>query len=109
MSTESGPDGSSSPLSTQHPGHSTPRLVTFRFTEEQFRLLLGVVLAAESPDELSNTVLMACKRPKDGVIAVPVPPNDADALCELVENTAGQDSRILELARLMTRQSSVPR
>lgn len=82
------------------------RIVTFRLTIEQFRLLLQVVLAADAPDDLANLVLMACKRPIDGIIAVPVPTDDANALCTLVRRRAGDDRSRTELAELMSSQAS---
>ena len=79
-------------------------MVTFRLTVEQFRLLLQVVLAADAPDDLANLVLMTCKRPKDGVIAVPLPAEDAGELTRLVGESAHLDSRNQELARVIARQ-----
>jgi len=82
-------------------------MVTFRLTIEQFRLLLQVVLATDAPDDLANLVLMACKRPKNGIIAVPVPEDDARALIRLVREMACVDDRCQELVRLMGRQTGV--
>ncbi len=80
-------------------------VTTLRFTIEQFQRLLDVVLAEETPDYLTNLVLMACTRPKDGIILVPVPPDDAAALRDLVQTRCGADPHLTELARLLTEQS----
>ncbi len=79
-------------------------MVTFRLTVEQFRRLLDVILADDTPDHLTNLVLMACTRPRDGIISVPVPLTDARAICALVDATPNRDDQIGEVAALLQRQ-----
>jgi len=79
-------------------------MVTYQFTVEQFQRLLSVVLANDAPDELANLVLLACTRPKNGVISVPVPSLDARALRELVQSRSIGEPALSALADLMARQ-----
>lgn len=79
-------------------------MVTFQLTVEQFQLLLNAVLATDAPDELTNLVLMACTRPHDGVISVPVPSDDAAALATVVRAKAAADPTLQALADLMATQ-----
>jgi hypothetical protein len=81
-------------------------MVTFRLTVPQFQELLGVILAAEAPDHLTNLVLMACSRPHDGIISVPVPPDDARALCALVESAAASEPSRRPLAESLRHQAA---
>lgn len=79
-------------------------MTTLRFTVEQFQWLLDVVLAEETPDYLTNRVLTACTRPKQGIILVPLPPGDAVALSSLVQARSGADPRLDELSRRLSEQ-----
>jgi hypothetical protein len=79
-------------------------MITFRLTVEQFRVLLEVVLGADAPDHLTNLVLMACSRPRDGVISIPVPPPDAAALRDLVAAKASEEPQLAGVAALMAKQ-----
>ena len=79
-------------------------MVTFRLTIPQFEQLLAVILRPEAPDHLTNLVLMACTRPRDGVIAVPVSLPDAKAICELVDAAANDEAVHVDFALLLDRQ-----
>jgi hypothetical protein len=81
-------------------------MITYRFTVEQFQRLLGVVLSDSAPDDLTNLVLMACTRPKNGVISVPVPLSDARALQDLVQSRSDRDPLLADIARLMAAQAA---
>jgi hypothetical protein len=80
--------------------------VTFRLTEGQFRTLLTVVLADDAPDDLTSLVLMACTRPHQGIIGVPIPAADAATLCALVRQASDQDPDLMPLITLLEAQSS---
>jgi hypothetical protein len=79
-------------------------MTTFRLTIAQFEQMLPVVLADETPDELTNLVLMACTRPRNGIISVPVPPEDARAIAALVSAAAAADAELIDLAVLFLEQ-----
>ena len=79
-------------------------MVTFRLTIPQFQQLLTVILRPQAPDYLTNLVLMSCTRPRGGIIAVPVPPDDARAICELVEVATDDEPEHAELVLLLQRQ-----
>lgn len=64
---------------------SETKLATFRLTIGQFQQLLEVLLAPEAPEDLSNRVLMACTRPHDGIISVPLPAAEAELISRLVD------------------------
>jgi len=59
-------------------------LVTFRLSVPRFQQLLRVVLAPDAPDHLANRVLMACTRPHDGIISIPLNADEATAVADLV-------------------------
>ena len=81
-------------------------MVTFRLTVPQFQQLLTVILRPEAPDHLTNLVLMVCTRPRDGIISVPVPPDDASAIRDLVAAAARDDPQNAELAALISDQAA---
>ncbi len=81
-------------------------MVTFQLSVEEFRLLLEIVLAEDAPDDLANLVLMACKRPRSGVIEVPVSAEEASVLCALVRSRVASNRARTGLADLMLRQAS---
>ncbi len=81
-------------------------MTTFRFTVEEFQRLLDVVLAEDAPDSLTNLILMACTRPRDGTTLVPIPAEDARALRDLVETAARRDPHLADLARLVAEQAT---
>jgi hypothetical protein len=83
-------------------------MVTFRLTVPQFQQLLTVILRPEAPDHLTNLVLMACTRPHDGIISVPVPADDASAIRDLVMVAAQDDPQHAGLAALIRGQATIP-
>jgi len=83
-------------------------MITFKLTVPQFQQLLELLLAPEAPDHLSNLVLLASTRPHDGIISVPVPPDDARAIHHLVEHVAQRDPTPRALAGLLAEQLSAP-
>ena len=83
-------------------------MVTFRFTVNQFERLLTVMLADETPDDLTSLVLMACTRVHDGIISVPVHPGEAEALVNLVGSAAVTRAEVADVAALMHEQMAAP-
>jgi hypothetical protein len=79
-------------------------MITFRFTVDQFERLLTVMLAEPTPDYLTNLVLMACTRVRDGIISVPVPPADAATIAALVDAAAQTHEHVAVIAALMRTQ-----
>ncbi len=79
-------------------------MVTFQLTVEQFQRLLSVILADDSPDQISDVVLLACTRPHEGIISIPVSHNDAVAIAAVVENGANRGASVRDIADLMARQ-----
>lgn len=79
-------------------------MITLHFTIDQFQRLLAVMLADPTPDRLTDLVLMACKRPKAGIIAVPVPPDDAALIATVVESATIANPDIGEIALLVRSQ-----
>ena len=65
------------------------RLVTYRLTVGRFRELLEIILGPDAPDDLANRVLMACTRPRDGVISVPLDDVEARRLYAVVDAAGG--------------------
>lgn len=78
--------------------------VTFRVTVDDFRLLLEVILAPFTPDDLTNLVLRACTRPHGGIISVALPRDDAADLANLVHDAQRADPRFAGLAALLRQQ-----
>src|SRR5690349_869881 len=79
-------------------------LVTYRLTVAEFRALLDVILSPAAPDPLTNLVLMACTRPREGVIRVPVPEADAAVIADLVGQAASVATDLLPLAGVLRSQ-----
>jgi hypothetical protein len=78
--------------------------VTFRLTVAQFQTMLAVVLSDEMPDRLTDLILMACTRPRDGVISVPVPPDDAVAIAAAIRQQRDLAEPIGAISDLLDRQ-----
>jgi hypothetical protein len=66
-----------------------------------------VLLAPEAPDRLSNLVLMACTRPHEGIISVPIPADDADEIALLVHDAARIDQSNQDLAAILAEQRTI--
>jgi hypothetical protein len=81
-------------------------MVTFRLTVDQFTQLLNVVLADETPDELSDLVLLKCTRPHDGIISIPVHDEAGGAIVAVVQSASQRDPTIAGIADVMVRQLS---
>jgi hypothetical protein len=79
-------------------------MVTLSLTVDQFTQLLSVILADETPDHLTNVVLLKCTRPRDGIISVPVPPEDARAIVDIVQATSLRDSTLEGVASALAQQ-----
>ena len=79
-------------------------MVTFRLTTDQFQRLLTVVMADDVSDHLSNAVLMACTRAHAGIISVPLPRRDGDALLQVVERAMVSTSSIADVADALRAQ-----
>jgi hypothetical protein len=77
---------------------------TFRLTVDQFTRLLQVMLADETPDELSDLVLLKCSRPHDGIIAIPVHDEAGSAIVAVVQAWSQWDPTLVEVANLMAGQ-----
>jgi|GEM_PF-5203937 len=65
--------------------YEVERLITFRLSVSRFQELLGIVLAPDCPDDLTNAVLRACTRPHGGIISIPLADDAARSICVLVE------------------------
>jgi hypothetical protein len=81
-------------------------MITFQLTIDQFERMLAVVLDEATPNHLSDLVLLACKRPKAGIIDVPVPRDEAIALADLMEVASAQLPDVADVARLMREQAA---
>jgi len=79
-------------------------VVTYRLDVEQFRRLLIVVMADDVADHLSNAILMACTRPREGIIFVPLHASDGAALADVVDRAATLQSEFAALADLIRAQ-----
>jgi hypothetical protein len=79
-------------------------MVTFRLTVDQFTQLLTVILADGTPNHLSDLVLLKCTRPRNGIISVPVPPDDARAIVAVVQETSLRDSSMSAVAAVLAQQ-----
>jgi len=79
-------------------------MVTFRLDVEQFRRLLSVVMADDVADHLSNAILVACTRPHDGVISVPLLMDDGMSLVNTLDHAALDDQSLGDLATLVRSQ-----
>jgi len=79
-------------------------VVTFRLDVEQFRRVLSVVMADDVADHLSNAILVACTRPHDGVISVPLPMDDGMSLVNTLDHAALDDQSLDDLATLVRSQ-----
>ena len=79
-------------------------MVTYRVDVDQFRRLLVVVMADDVADHLSNVVLMACTRPREGIISVPLHAVDGAALADVVDRAAVVRPDFADLAVLIRAQ-----
>src|ERR1700674_6083645 len=79
-------------------------MVTLRLTVEQFQQLLSVMLAASTPNQLSDLVLLKCTRPHEGIISIPVPLDDATAIAAGVSDESNRDASMVDLASLIHQQ-----
>jgi len=86
-------------------GEIMSEMVTFQLTVEQFRALLDVLLAPEAPDDLANLVLMACTRPHEGIISVPLTLQSAEEVCRLVAARSRISPEAAPLAALLQEQA----
>lgn len=83
---------------------STEPRITFHLPIAQFRELLEVVLATETPDELSNAVLLACTRPRHGIVWVPLAPGVAAAIAALVAAWAAEEPSFADLSTVLAKE-----
>jgi hypothetical protein len=79
-------------------------VITFRLTVDQFQRMLSVILATDTPDDLTNLVLMACTRPKNGIISVPVPPGDAERIAAVLAAGAQDNPAVSDIADVLRAQ-----
>jgi hypothetical protein len=79
-------------------------MVTLRLTVDQFTRLLTIILADETPDYLTDLVLLKCTRPHDGIIAIPVHDDDARAIVAAVRSTSERDLAFADIAVVMAEQ-----